>query len=617
MNRPSRFAAALVLAAALAARAEALINLRYTPVDLVRQSERILKIEVGPPDESGAVPVRVAQALAGAAAPKPALTIARADAKVRDEFAEAVGEGAGAEAYLFAGDFSGAADDAALAANVPVGVLHVDLAWFGLFPAAGAGFRVGADTLAMKTVWAGDNEMLGAVVRYILDDGRADVPVQVGVQWWMDVRLGEMTCPVASLLAADFAGEGRPGLLVASPGGDRLFRPTGPGGALQDATADAGLDTTSACAAVGDYDGDGRLDLASSDGQGVVLRLANDDGTFRSAGAQANLGAEIVSLATVDVGAKAAGLVAGTKDGPVLLVQGEGGVWKAEPISVRLAAPTRPAGCVAADFDGDGHTDLVDVRPGGVRYFKGAGPGAWATEPVLSAAALAGNLAGTFASDFDGDGRLDLLVWGARGLFILAHEAEGRFRDTLAASGEVPYNSKSNVADAAPFDINNDGRTEFVACYEYIGMQPFFNRGFRTFGYGIALEAAQSELAEGEAIQAGQQAAAAADFNGDGARDLALVTRDGTIVVLFREADEGPTLGLEVALPSEQLGPVTVTATDGKRSLGARVARPGRPAFFGKVDKGPFDLAWRSADGRAHTKRIIVLKPTRIVLHEP
>lgn len=36
------------------------INLYYTPVDLVRQSEVVLRLQIGPPGQNGRLPVRVA-----------------------------------------------------------------------------------------------------------------------------------------------------------------------------------------------------------------------------------------------------------------------------------------------------------------------------------------------------------------------------------------------------------------------------------------------------------------------------------------------------------------------------------------------------------------------------
>jgi len=109
-----------------------------------------------------------------------------------------------------------------------------------------------------------------------------------------------------------------------------------------------------------------------------------------------------------------------------------------------------------------------------------------------------------------------------------------------------------------------------------------------------------------------------ADLDGDGAQDLAMVTKDGDVWAVFRERDDPPlaaraALGLGKGFP----GPLTVTGWDGKTPLGAwNVVAGTSEAFFGKLSKGPLTLKWRMPGGREQSRTVVVLRPVRVVLNE-
>jgi len=110
--------------------------------------------------------------------------------------------------------------------------------------------------------------------------------------------------------------------------------------------------------------------------------------------------------------------------------------------------------------------------------------------------------------------------------------------------------------------------------------------------------------------------AVVADFDGDGTQDMALVTADGQVWLLLRDADEGSRLGVSVALPPRTSAPVNVIGYDGKRCLGARLVRPGSTALLGTPTTGPIRLQWNTPRGSQQTKQVIVLGPTRFTLPE-
>jgi hypothetical protein len=68
----------------------------------------------------------------------------------------------------------------------------------------------------------------------------------------------------------------------------------------------------------------------------------------------------------------------------------------------------------------------------------------------------------------------------------------------------------------------------------------------------------------------GQQAAALADFTGDGAQDLVIVLKNGEAWLFPRKVAGGRALSVSVALGKDAPDPLVVVGYAGKRCLGAR-----------------------------------------------
>ncbi|MFI5402862.1 MAG: FG-GAP repeat domain-containing protein [Planctomycetota bacterium] len=122
------------------------------------------------------------------------------------------------------------------------------------------------------------------------------------------------------------------------------------------------------------------------------------------------------------------GLVSGGYDGKVYRWPRAGAGFGPRETLVVLKDPH--VACHAADWDGDGRTDvLVGARHGEVLLLRSLG--ARVAEPVEIAKAPAGD-AGPHAADWDGDGDLDLLVGDAKGTVTLYRNAGKKL-----ASGET------------------------------------------------------------------------------------------------------------------------------------------------------------------------------------
>jgi hypothetical protein len=607
----------LVLAASLllvVSPARALINPNYTPVELVNQTTSILRLQVKAGD-AGQIKIDGQRLLAGKTPPAIALEVDRTNPTAVKLLREALGDTT-KPALLFLGDFSDAVADQPPPGtdSPPVGLLHVDLTWFAL-KRAGDKLLLEDDKLRMQTVWAGSNDMLEKVVDYVLNDYRADLPVKVGVRWAGDRKLADLPGKVHACLAVELRQPGRPCLLVLSDSGDRLFR-VGEGGEFDDVTEEMGLATKSRTAVCGDFNGDGRMDLACSDAGPINALLAEPTGRFSTHPIDVELSGACFGLTAIGRGSGQTALLVSTLPAPVVLTSTGDGKWHATPLERPVAAPASARPCLAADFDGDGLCDVVWLHAGGALIYKGQTEG-FAAPTVACDRPLGENTGAPFTGDFDADGLLDIVVPRPSCCSLLINLGNGRFRDALREAGEVDYNSaQSETIGGSWCDLNNDGRQDFVLFSPNVGYQPYFNRGFRCFGYAPQIDTERTKLSAAAAAKAGQQAGVVADFNADGGQDLAFVTADGQVWVLWRDVSQGRNLRVSVYPPEGTHGPVNVIGFDGSRCVGAQPVAAGTPGFFCRPSKGPLKLRWQTEPGKQQDRQVIVLKPTRFKLPE-
>ena len=255
-------------------------------------------------------------------------------------------------------------------------------------------------------------------------------------------------------------------------------------GVFADVTDIAGLATIESIidAAFGDIDGDGDLDILIIDGQDVAIYLNDGDGTFD----------EIT---------------------PLTGVKREGGVR---------------ALCLA-DYDGDGHLDIYFARIGPNRLYHNNGDGTFADVTETTDVGDAGWSEAAIFGDCNGDSAPDIYVanWGAANV-LYRNNGDGTFTDISDAAG---IGHPGSAKDILFCDYDGDGDSDLFVANG--GNQPdvlYRNNGDETF--------TDVTIAAGLGGQTWTEAAACGDYNGDGHPDLYLIVSSGANL-LYRNNGDG------------------------------------------------------------------------------
>lgn len=267
----------------------------------------------------------------------------------------------------------------------------------------------------------------------------------------------------------DFNGDGKLDLVTANANSNNVSILLGKGdGTFQDAVNySVGIEPE--WVAMGDFNRDGKLDLAvtnvNASGIGnVSILLGNGDGTFQTAtNYTAGPNPESVAVGDFNMDGKLdlAVVNATTFNVSILLGNGDGTFQTAVDYPVGLVAFS----LLVADFNGDGKLDLAvgDITnngPSNVSILLGNGDGTFQTAVNYIAGANNGSnwLA---AGDFNGDGRLDLVIGNlgsnaSGNVSILLGNGDGTFQPA------VNYGTGQGGA-AVPGDFNGDGKLDIAA----------------------------------------------------------------------------------------------------------------------------------------------------------
>jgi hypothetical protein len=280
--------------------------------------------------------------------------------------------------------------------------------------------------------------------------------------------------------------------------------------------------------AVGDFNGDGYLDLVVANQgtepdytDGSVSILLGDGYRTFDAASTYTVGFSLASVAVGDFNGDGhpdlavGGYNKATQRGTVsiLLGNGDGTFQTAQSYAVGIYESTVAVG----DFNGDGYLDLAVANDQTVALYLGKGDGTFKATRSYAAGINPRSLA---VGDFNGDGRLDLAVAndyaGGSSVTVLLGNGDGSFQ----APKSYPTWGATAVAVG---DFNKDGHLDLAVAGPGPQVSIFLGNGDGAF------QAAQGYLAGGGSLAVG-------DFNGDGFPDLAVPGGDG-VVVLLNAAD--------------------------------------------------------------------------------
>lgn len=269
-----------------------------------------------------------------------------------------------------------------------------------------------------------------------------------------------------SLSVADFDADGRPDLAVpnsdwnATAGGASvasILRGYGNGsfGDVQSYTAGAWLPVG---LAVGDFDGDGRPDIATANWQSQqAYVLENQGGAMSfSSPVATNLDGDASSIAAGDIDNDGQDdLLVNTPVGIQLLRGGPGGATLYDTLGVGTGTS---AHAVLVDIDEDGLLDLVSAVADSqdrIVVFHGAGDGSFSEQVEWP---LGGDPMWVVAGDLNMDDDLDLAIaaYEQNAVTLYLGNARGGF------SSRTDIGVCQGPSSVAIGDMNNDGANDFV-----------------------------------------------------------------------------------------------------------------------------------------------------------
>ena len=420
-------------------------------------------------------------------------------------------------------------------------------------------------------------------------------------------HVGDSPGPIAT---GDFNGDGVLDMAVGSTdngiGEVTILLGDGDGTFRSAATYELGVGFVPTSIVAGDFNGDGRLDLAVGESDpgtatgAVAVLLGNGDGTFQlpvdypvKSGAGSMVAGDFSGDGKLDLA------VANSYAGDVSILMGNGDGTFQPPVDYPAQSGPDPGSAdamVAGDFSGDGKLDLalaINGNDSAVSILMGNGDGTFQPPQTAVDYGVGGGTVpiSIAAGDFSGNGKLDLAVGVTSGagprttynVFILMGNGDGTFQTPVVYSvGTDPYR-----IDAG--DFNGDGKLDLAVAGGLFGLDGaiaiLMGNGDGTFQTPVDYPAQSGpDDGAGQAIVAG-------DFNGDGKLDLAVSIAGSTadVSILLGNGDGTFSTPGQLAVNPQanplvvnvnQDGAEDVLVVDAAGDILYRQGIPGQPGSF-------------------------------------
>jgi VCBS repeat protein len=294
-------------------------------------------------------------------------------------------------------------------------------------------------------------------------------------------------------------------------------------------------------AAVGDFNGDGKLDLVLAvtprsvhfQGPSIVsIWLGKGDGTFQSP-LEFVAGSLLIFVAVADFDRDSKLDLAVVSFTGVSIIPGKGdGTFQSQQ---DIGIVPSPKSLAAGDFNGDGKTDLAVATTSGISILLGKGDGSF--QPAASISDQFGfDLIAL--GDFNGDGLTDLAASSIRGVSVLLGIGDGTFQapvTDVATGGLSPF---------VTADFNGDGKADLAGISLFTkDVSVLWGNGDGTFMIGPILNAAE-----------GARSLISGDLNGDGQPDLAVVNSSLNNIYINLDTCLTPKSSVTLALTAGESG---------------------------------------------------------------
>jgi VCBS repeat protein/HYDIN/CFA65/VesB family protein len=418
---------------------------------------------------------------------------------------------------------------------------------FALFCGSLASIAAGQKYMYNQVALAAGNKPSSVVVADFNGDGRLDLALTNEGDNTVSILLSKpdgsfapkVDYPVGNapvqLISSDFNGDGKADLAVINSKDNTLsiLLGVGDGTFLTQVTYPTGAMPIAITNA--DFNGDKHMDLAvanQTDGT-ISIFFGNPDGTFISQTPVVVAGTTPISIASGDLnGDGKPDLLllssgSGNTPGSLSLLTNHGNGTFASPSSLL----TGSLGAMAVgDFNRDGSLDIaVTVPPSDLVYIlQGNGTGSFQTRSLSVGNSLGAPAGAIVVGDFNHDGNLDLAISEIYFVAIYLGNGDGTFQPALPSG--LP--ASPTVPTLAVGDFNNDGLPDLaIAIQDYNVALVVLGNGDGTLG-----SRADTSLP----TSGGMGGSVAADLNGSGKQDLAIVQ--------FNQPQQSPIQGFVTSL---------------------------------------------------------------------